>query len=60
MAGAIGGMIIALIVGEILARTKSYFIIFIIAGSAYLIALAIIQLLAPKLAPAEVAVDLPK
>jgi len=54
MAGAIGGMIIALIIGEILARTKSYFAIFIIAGSAYLIALTIIQFLAPKLAPVEV------
>jgi len=54
MAGAIGGMLIALIVGEILQRTGSYVPIFIIAGSAYLIALAIIHILAPQLKPAEV------
>jgi len=54
MAGAVGGMLIALIVGEILQNTGSYFAIFIIAGSAYLVALALIQLLVPKLKPAEV------
>jgi MFS transporter, ACS family, hexuronate transporter len=54
MSGAIGGMLIALVVGEILQRTGSYVFIFIIAGSAYLVALAAIQLLVPKLAPAEV------
>lgn len=54
MAGAIGGMFIALIVGEILQRTGSYVPIFIMAGSAYLIALAVIHFLAPKLEPAEV------
>jgi len=53
MSGAIGGMFIALIVGEILQRTGSYVSIFIIAGSAYLVALTIIHLLAPKLAPAN-------
>ncbi|MEQ2010072.1 MAG: MFS transporter, partial [Limisphaerales bacterium] len=52
MAGAIGGMFIALIVGEILQRTGSYVPIFIMAGSAYLIALAVIHFLAPKLEPA--------
>jgi len=54
MAGAIGGMLIAKTVGYILNATNSYVPIFIIAGSAYLIALLIIQLLAPKLKPAEV------
>ncbi len=49
MAGAIGGMLIALIVGEILQKTGSYAPIFIIAGSAYLVALLIIHLLAPRL-----------
>lgn len=53
-AGAIGGMFMALIVGEILQRTGSYQTIFIIAGSAYLVALALIQLLVPKLKPAEI------
>ena len=54
MAGAIGGMFIALIVGEILQRTGSYVPIFIIAGSAYLMALLLIHLLAPRLEPANV------
>ncbi|KAF0180949.1 MAG: hypothetical protein FD161_667 [Limisphaerales bacterium] len=54
MAGAVGGMLIALIVGEILQRTGSYVPIFIMAGSAYLIALAVIHFLAPKLEAAEV------
>ena len=55
MAGAVGGMFIALLVGAILEATGSYVPIFIVAGSAYLVALAIIHLLAPKLQPADVA-----
>ena len=51
-AGAIGGMLIALVVGEILQRTGSYFLIFAIAGSAYLAALLVIQLLIPRSEPA--------
>ena len=51
MAGAVGGMLISKIVGYILQSTGSYVPIFIIAGSTYLIALAIIHLLAPKLEP---------
>ncbi len=51
MAGAIGGMLISKTVGYILQSTGSYVPIFIIAGSAYLVALAIIQLLVPKLEP---------
>src|SRR6185436_12358330 len=43
MAGAVGGMVIALIVGEILQRTGSYVPIFLIAGSAYLVALFVIH-----------------
>ena len=53
MAGAIGGMFIALIVGEILQKTGSYVPIFIMAGSAYLIALLAIHILAPRLEPAK-------
>jgi ACS family hexuronate transporter-like MFS transporter len=51
MAGAIGGMLISKTVGWILQSTGSYVPIFMIAGSTYLVALAIIQLLAPKLEP---------
>jgi ACS family hexuronate transporter-like MFS transporter len=53
MAGAVGGMLIARLVGEILERTGSYVPIFIIAGSAYLVALLVIHLLAPRLEPAN-------
>jgi ACS family hexuronate transporter-like MFS transporter len=51
MAGAVGGMLIALVVGEILQRTGSYVPVFIIAGSAYLVAWAVIQVLTPRLEP---------
>ncbi|MCI0487294.1 MAG: MFS transporter [Blastocatellia bacterium] len=53
MAGAIGGMLIARMVGEILERTGSYVPIFIIAASAYLLALLVIHLLVPRLEPAD-------
>jgi ACS family hexuronate transporter-like MFS transporter len=48
-AGAAGGLGIAKLAGFILQRTGSYIPLFIIAGSAYAIALLIIHLLAPKL-----------
>jgi MFS transporter, ACS family, hexuronate transporter len=54
MLGAVGGMIIAPLVGYILQTTGSYVPIFIIAASAYLIALLIIHLLAPRLEPAAI------
>ncbi len=54
MAGAVGGMFIAKIVGYILQWTGSYLPIFIIAGSVYLIALLVIHLLVPQLEPARV------
>lgn len=51
--GTIGGMGIAKMVGYILQRTGSYVPIFILAGTAYLVALAFVQILAPRLEPAE-------
>jgi len=51
MAGAIGGMLFSALAGHILEWTGSYFILFIISGSAYLLALGLIQLLAPNLRP---------
>jgi ACS family hexuronate transporter-like MFS transporter len=54
MAGAIGGMLIAKIVGYTLQWTGSYMVPFLIAGFAYLTALAIIQILAPKLEPVRI------
>ena len=50
-AGGLGGFIIANTVGHVLQRTGSYWIPLFIAGIAYLIALAFIQLLAPRLKP---------
>lgn len=54
MSGAVGGMVLALIVGEVLQRTGSYRILWFMAASAYLVALLVIHVLAPKLAPAKV------
>ena len=55
-AGALGGMLIAKVVGYVLQHTGNYAIPFAIAGSAYLIALGIIQALAPQLTMASVGV----
>jgi ACS family hexuronate transporter-like MFS transporter len=52
--GAIGGMLVAKAVGYILQRTGSYVAVFLLAGSAYLVALCFIQALAPRLKPAQV------
>lgn len=54
MAGAIGGYLIADVVGYVLQWTKSYEIPFALAGSAYLVALGVIHLLAPRLEPARI------
>jgi ACS family hexuronate transporter-like MFS transporter len=52
-AGAIGGMLIAKLTGYILQTTGSYVPVFLIAGTTYLVALAIVHLLAPRLEPAR-------
>jgi ACS family hexuronate transporter-like MFS transporter len=57
MAGAVGGMLIAKVVGYVLQWTGSYLPIFIIAGSAYLIALLVVHLLVPRFAPARVELE---
>jgi ACS family hexuronate transporter-like MFS transporter len=54
MAGAIGGMCIAKAVGYILQHTGSYVPVFVMAGVAYLIAFGFVQVLAPRLKPAQV------
>jgi len=54
MAGALAGMIIAFAVSHILQWTGSYTIPFVMAGCAYLIALAVVQVLAPKLEPVAI------
>jgi ACS family hexuronate transporter-like MFS transporter len=53
-AGAIGGMLVAKAVGYILQGTGSYVPVFLMAGLAYLVAFSFIQVLAPRLHPAEI------
>jgi ACS family hexuronate transporter-like MFS transporter len=53
MAGAVGGMFTAKVIGYVLQTTGSYRIPFLMAGSAYLVALAFVQILAPRLEPAH-------
>ena len=57
-AGAVGGMLIAEVVAHILQWTGSYTIPFLIAGSPSLPALAVMQLLVPKLASVRIAIPL--
>jgi MFS transporter, ACS family, hexuronate transporter len=53
MLGAVGGMMIAKITAYILQMTGSYYPVFLIAGSAYLVALMLVHLLVPRLEPAR-------
>jgi ACS family hexuronate transporter-like MFS transporter len=57
MAGAIGGMLSAKVVGYVLQWTGSYRIPFLMAGTAYLVGLALIQALAPRLEPASIGLE---
>jgi len=52
LAGAVGGMLISTFVGFLLQATGSYVPVFIMAGSAYVLALAVVHWLAPRLEPA--------
>jgi MFS transporter, ACS family, hexuronate transporter len=52
-AGAVGGMMISTFIGFLLQTTGSYFSVFIMAGSAYLLALAAVHGIAPRLEPAQ-------
>ncbi|MCI0513745.1 MFS transporter [candidate division KSB1 bacterium] len=53
-AGAMGGFFMNLGAGWLKQNTGSYVVMFIIAGSAYLIALVIMHLIVPKLEPAKI------
>ncbi|WP_115514335.1 MULTISPECIES: MFS transporter [Xanthomonas] len=52
-AGAVGGMLIATFIGFLLQATGSYVPVFLMAGSAYLLALAVVHALVPRLQPAQ-------
>jgi ACS family hexuronate transporter-like MFS transporter len=59
MAGAVGGVLMSKVVGYILQLTGSYVTIFFIPALAYLLALLIIHLLAPRLEPAKLEAETP-
>jgi ACS family hexuronate transporter-like MFS transporter len=52
-------MLIAKLTGFILETTGSYVPVFLIAGSAYLLALAIVHILSPKLEPVQLSAPPP-
>jgi ACS family hexuronate transporter-like MFS transporter len=54
LAGAVGGMMIATFTGFLLQTTGSYLPVFLLAGSAYLLALVVVHFLAPRLQPARI------
>jgi ACS family hexuronate transporter-like MFS transporter len=51
--GAVGGMLIATFTGFLLEFTGSYVPVFVMAGSAYLLALLVVHVISPKLEPAR-------
>jgi MFS transporter, ACS family, hexuronate transporter len=53
MAGSIGGMFFAKLVGYVLQTTGSYLIPFLISGSVYLVAVLVLQILSPGLRRVE-------
>ncbi len=53
MVGSLGGVLMQLGAGRIVQATHSYLPLFLIAGSAYLVGLGIVQLLTPRLTPAS-------
>jgi MFS transporter, ACS family, aldohexuronate transporter len=54
-AGAVSGALVSTGVGYLLQATESYAWLFVIAGCVYLLALAIIHALVPRMAPAALA-----
>ncbi|MBV9394220.1 MAG: hypothetical protein JOZ84_07400 [Methylobacteriaceae bacterium] len=54
MGGAVGGMLISGAAGLLLQWTGSYVPLFVVAGSAYLIAFLVVHLLAPRLEAARI------
>lgn len=53
-AGAVGGIVFSAYIGQVLERIGNYGLIFYVAGSVYLIALAIIHWLTPRLEVVDV------
>jgi MFS transporter, ACS family, hexuronate transporter len=55
-AGAMGGFALQLSAGWLKQATNNYVLLFAIAGSAYLVALFIFQMLVPRIEPVDIAV----
>ena len=55
-AGAIGGFCLQLAAGQLKQMTGNYVALFAMAATAYLVALAVIQLLIPRVEPVEISV----
>jgi ACS family hexuronate transporter-like MFS transporter len=53
-AGAIGGMLFSIYIGQVLEKLGSYALIFVVAGTVYLLALLVIHLLVPRMEEAKV------
>ena len=53
MIGSAGGVLFQLFAGRLVQATHNYMVLFVIAGSAYLVGLGLMQLLTPRLAPAK-------
>ena len=53
MLGAVGGMVFSKYIGGVLESIGTYTPIFVVAGSAYLIALLVVHLLTPKMEPVK-------
>lgn len=54
MLGAIGGMVMAKYAGYILDELGTYTPIFVVAASAYLLALGVVHLLSPRMEPVQI------
>ncbi|OYX04202.1 MAG: MFS transporter [Caulobacter vibrioides] len=54
MLGAVGGMVFSKYIGGVLESIGTYTPIFIVAGSAYLVALLVVHLLTPKMEPVKI------
>jgi MFS transporter, ACS family, hexuronate transporter len=52
-AGGLGGVLVQKAAGYVVTWTHSYLLMFLFCGLAYVVALAVIQLLVPKLEPAQ-------
>ena len=56
MAGSVGGALLAAFTGHVLERTHSYSLLFIMASTVYLLALLLMNVLAPRFKRAEFAI----